>query len=366
MEFYILNTNFTKLAIVDTFKSVIWTRRYYESGDFELCVPATQEMLEVLRKDYYIVRADDTTQCMIIENIELKTDVENGNELIVSGRSLSSILNRRVIYANEENATMTVSGTVEECIRKLIDSNAIISDWQYPEYLNARKLGPLELGDEIGITTAFKAQFTGDNLETAIQNICKNNGIGCDITFDLANNKFIFILTQGKDRTYSQSENPRVIFSNDFDNLLTSNYTTSNKNYKNFALVGGQGEGKNRIWAAAWTVNGVSGGPDKLDRYEMYVDAKDINDNDGEISASDYLGLLTERGLEKLSEHQITEAIEGEVTPDGNFKFGIDYFLGDIVEVVNEYGITFKSRIIEVIESEDDTGHYLIPTFGDI
>lgn len=41
-----------------------------------------------------------------------------------------------------------------------------------------------------------------------------------------------------------------------------------------------------------------------------------------------------------------------------------DYFLGDIVQVINAYGIRAMPRIIEIIESEDENGASTVPTFS--
>lgn len=44
----------------------------------------------------------------------------------------------------------------------------------------------------------------------------------------------------------------------------------------------------------------------------------------------------------------------------------IDYNLGDIVEVENEYGLKARVRITEVIESEDENGYTCIPKFENV
>lgn len=41
-----------------------------------------------------------------------------------------------------------------------------------------------------------------------------------------------------------------------------------------------------------------------------------------------------------------------------------DYFLGDVVQVINEYGISAAPRIVEIIESEDENGKSTVPTFS--
>ena len=46
------------------------------------------------------------------------------------------------------------------------------------------------------------------------------------------------------------------------------------------------------------------------------------------------------------------------------FKLNKDYFLGDVVVVNNEKGITSTPRIIEIIYSEDANGIKIVPTFS--
>ena len=81
------------------------------------------------------------------------------------------------------------------------------------------------------------------------------------------------------------------------------------------------------------------------------------------MNEAEYNAQLQQRGVEKLAEQTDAQNFEGE-TVDYTYKYGEDYFLGDIVEVVNEYGMEARTRVIEVIESEDGSGKYTIPTFS--
>lgn len=346
MQFYLLDTELNIVKVIDTFKSVIWATRYYKSGDFELYIPATQEMIDLFKRDYYVVRDDDTTQAMIVEDIQITTDVEEGNYLIITGKSLKSILGRRIVWKQT-----IINGRVESGIRTLVTKNAVDPD--EPE----RKIDNLILGAELGLTDKMKSQYTGNNLEEVIQGICKTYKIGYDVMLDLDEKKFIFVLYKGADRSYNQVANPYVVFSNDYENLLRTNYKTSSGNYKNVAKIAGEGEGNARKTTSVGTATG-------LNRYEMFVDARDLSTNEGEVDELTYISLLGERGWAALAETTISEGMEGEVESNHTYKLNEDYFLGDIVEVVNEYGIAMTPRVTEVIESEDDTGHYTIPTFS--
>lgn len=55
MEATILNSRFEKVAIIDRFKSFIWTDRYQENGDFELYLTLDMDgVFPYLVNDYYL------------------------------------------------------------------------------------------------------------------------------------------------------------------------------------------------------------------------------------------------------------------------------------------------------------------------
>ena len=115
MDLYILDKTFKPIALIDNAASVIWADRYYDTGDFEIYIPASIKNLSILQEEYYVKRMD-SDMVGIIEKINLKTDVENGDYLIASGRDLKSILERRIIW-NQSN----LSGKVEMILRQLIN-----------------------------------------------------------------------------------------------------------------------------------------------------------------------------------------------------------------------------------------------------
>lgn len=355
MNVYVLDSNFKRIGLCDDFKSIIWTTRYFTPGDFELYLPATDQNITLLSEDRYVVREKDISETdgkitmhnvMIIEKVQVTTSIEDGNYLTVTGRCLKSILARRIVWQQT-----TLSGRMEMAIRQVVNENAI------NPAITARKISQLQLGTSRGYTDTIEKQVTGDILSDFITEVCTAYGTGWDIF--IAGNKFVFELYRGVDRSYNQKERPCVIFSQEFDNLLTTDYVYDKTNHKNVALVAGEGEGLARKTA---TVGNASG----LARYELYVDSRNSSSNDGEITDAAYTQLLIEEGNEALSDdaNNIVENIEGSVEANSTYILNQDYFLGDIVEVVNEYGIATTPRIIEIIENEDDTGSTVIPTFS--
>ena len=344
MELWTLNKNLEKVMFIDTFTSLIWVKRYFTTGEFELYVGASTKNVENLQKNYFLMREDDE-MLVVIEGIQLDTDVENGNYMNIKGRSAESLLSRRIVWKQT-----TLNGTVEEGIRQLVSENAI--NPTDPK----RKIPNLVLGELKGFTEQIQMQITGENLLTVIEEICQTYGYGFSITLNKSN-QLEFNLYKGVDRSYNQSLVPFVVFSPQFDNLISTEYSYDGSKYCNVALVGGEGEGAQRRFQEVGNAIG-------LDRFELFVDARDVSSNDGEIQETDYNNLLIERGNSKLSEHVITESFTGEVETTLTYIYKKDYWLGDIVSIENEYGMQAVSRIIEMIESQDANGYRSIPTFG--
>lgn len=340
----IMNDEFACLAIVDDYSSFIWSTRYYTSGDFQLIVDANEQYMKLFKRDYYVVR-DDDENVGIIENIVVQENEDDHSQLIVTGRFLDCIIARRIIAAQT-----TVSGKVSDCIEQLLDENIMNPtdpDRQIPNFLV----------DSFEVTTTMQAQYTGKNLLETISGLCQTYGLGYKVVLN-SDNEFIFSLYKGVDRTYDQNVNDWVIFSDTYDNLLSSKYEESYKSLVNAVLVAGEGEGLDRKTAWATTADATG-----LGRYELYKDQRNIQSNSGEIPDEEYYELLRESGKESLTAY--TTAFTGNVYFD-NIRYKTDVGIGDICVIENtNWGIYIYSRLVEVIESVDETGKYTItPTFG--
>lgn len=423
IEIVVLDGDLNRIDVIDNYESLIWVPRYNDIGDCELYLPATEKAIKTLRKGYYLARDDDDMVCRI-EQIEIDTDVENGNHLIVTGYDCKKIIDQRVVWS-----TITVDGYVEDEIRTLVEKSVCTPALYGRQIKNSKGQQMFYLGDRAGFKDVVAEQVSYKNVGERVRELCKKYQWGYKVIVDV--NKFWFVLYAGTDRSDS------VIFSKDYENLRSTTYADDSSNLANVALVAGEGEGSARM-------RNVSGYAEGIDRYEIYVDAKDlsrtitfgelttmyplasaggqgyivgttyrmgyiniivvdddqlrqlkINYPDGEeitIAGNLYyrtydpiiadlqtsapedgdavilrpivyeIYLLT-RGYEKLSEFGGIITFEGSVEPDITFVYKRDYFLGDIVTVVNEYGIEVEARIVEVVENEDVNGYKLEPKF---
>ena len=354
---YVLTPDFNLEGIIDEYVSIIWRPSYSEVGDFEIYLGATKKAINLLKENRYVVRSSDISvdngvttyeKVMIIKNIQLITDVENGDFLCVTGRELKFLLHQRIVW-KQTNLT----GKAENAIRRLVNENAITPTD------NNRIIPNLALGVSAGLTETIDKQVTGAYLDNAITDICIAYNYGWDIF--ITNNKLVFVVYAGLDRSYEQTERPYVVFSDDFENLYNTDYQLFTEEYANTTLIGGEGEGLDRVYT---TVNNSNSG---LNRYETFTDARDISSNKGtedEVDSATYLKLLLERGRENLASLAYTEGFSGEILSDVAFKYGEDFFIGDTVTVINQYGIQKNVRVLSAIESEDESGVKLLPQFN--
>lgn len=346
IELLIYNTNFEKIGAITDAESIIWHKKYNDIGEFEIYLPVSSKNKELLQEDFYVVREDDES-VGIIENFYYSYDEGNETDMMsVSGRFAESLLERRIIWRQTQ-----IDGYVEQCVRNLLIDNVI------NPIIKERKIDCIKLGSLKGFTEKIKSQYTGDNLSTAIHDICNSNEIGYRLLF--GDNNFYFELYKGIDSSYNQIENPHIIFSDEYDNLISSKFESNKSKYKNTALVAGEGEGLER------TTISLNNNNSGINRRELFVDAKDLSTNSGEIESSEYNNMLQARGEEKLSEVQYVVSFDGEIRLDERYKYKIDVNLGDLVIIENtEWGIYKIQRVTGVIESYDSDGYIISLEFN--
>lgn len=352
MEALILDSKYDVVDVVDTFESFIWTDRFLGYGDFELYTPVESKYFPNLKENLYLM-LKGSERLMILEDLNIATDFENGDRITVTGRSLESILDRRIIWKQT-----ILSGSFQDAIQKLLNEN-IISPAQ-----ESRKIPnfTFKVSDDpyiLGLT--IDAQYYGENLYNSIIELCEARKVGFRILPKGAGG-FEFELYNGEDRSFSQDENLWVEFSPRFDNLLSSNYLKSSKLKKTAALAAGEGEGADR---KTIEVLDDSGGGSGLTRKELFVEASitTATEDGSTISETEYNKQLKEKGKTALAETKVTETFEGEIDTTNQYVYSRDFFIGDIVQIVNEYGKESRVRITEIVQSQDASGTKITPTF---
>lgn len=332
MDLTVYRPDFLAIGIIDNFKSLIWTERYSECGDFELCCPADSVYLSLLSIGNYLTLTG-SNQTMVIEGIEIKTDVDDGNLFYITGRSLESMLDRRIIWnqtilkaddPDPEHGSYSVANNIRLLVQQNIANGNL-------NPIAVRKIENFVTGNpptEIKLKFLDDMVFHGENLYDVVKALCELYGLGFKIEFDTTYVRYIFRVYEGKDRSYGQNKNSIVIFSTDFDNLLGSDYHQSIQDFKNLAYIGGEErEGEKRRFVQVKPGGSSSELPKGLDRREIFVDARsvtsniDILDANGEpVSISTYNNRSTyavgEYCRYDLQVYQSNKAITGSSSKD--------------------------------------------------
>ena len=260
-----LDTSFNAVAVVEAYRSFIWTDRYDDVGDFELYVPASASYLDKIHNDYYLTCSETVNgniqRLMIVEKIEYKTDLEDGNSVLITGRSLESILDRRIIWKDDGSITEINRETIHAKIPSIVYDDydtskpfPLQNGIQYLLEMNI--LNPSNSNRQVSSLTFVNSTDTritslemtpsayrGDTLYDIIRGLCDMFGISFRIDFDTSSTpKMVFQLYKGLNHLSSQSENGYICFSTEFDNLLSSDNSLDMSTYKTMAYFLGKGE----------------------------------------------------------------------------------------------------------------------------
>ncbi len=359
----IRNAQTKVIGIIDVANSIIWHSVYFGVGDFEIYASATPEIVNLLLMGEYVTRPDNK-EVGIIETINIINDEQDGQMITASGRFVKSILDRRLIYdlSGNTNTPTILRGNVESAIREVVKNNAIACAFDSKRNIDLLTLGaaaniPLRIVDANG--NAAQKQVSYQNLLSYTDGVLEEYGLAAMCV--LVDGHFEYIVMQGTDRSKDNiNGNIPIMFSQEYDNLLSSNYSYSATNEKNAALIGGAGEGLQRFYSMV--ENGAKG----LQRREMWVDAssisktyKDENDVEQNYTDAQYKTMLDAQGKQDLAPWVAIETFDGNIdVTNGNYIYGRDFTLGDIVTVQdNDIGKYINVRIREVTEVQDDDGY---------
>lgn len=335
MDLEVYSSSLELLGVLDNFNVLKWHRKYYKSGVFELTCSLTPNNLELLKKENIIYKSDGEAGIIYYRNIKLSRDGEE--VLYIKGNFLTGILDRRINWKQ-----LLFNGKSEVLMRNMVNDNCI-NPSNY-----SRKIPFLKLGQLKGYIEKIDYQNSYGNLINELENIANTNELGYRVNLNYETLELEFEVYKGIDRTDNQSVNSKAIFSRQYENVLEQDYIESIYDYKNTALVAGEGEGSQRILVA---INDSIKG---LERYELFVDARDLQKeiNDVILTDVEYKNTLTQRGKEKLAEYKDVRAFDSVINVNQeNLVYKKDYDLGDIVTVFDEsWNITIDTRITEIQE----------------
>lgn len=352
IDLVVMDANMNELIVIDNCESFVWTDRYNSIDDFVLDLPMTKQYVDLVQPELYL-KIVEHDRIMFIEEVLVETHMEDGYTIQVKGSSPSTILKRRIVYDQ-----INIDGDFQTGVEKILNDNVINPTdplRKIPGFVFKKSTDPR-------ITSlTLTMQVTYATVYEAIDKMCKLKNVGFQVNMDKTGS-FSLELFMGEDRSYLQTKNPYVVFSPHNDNLLSSNHLKSDKLVATFLLIGGEGEGTARVLTTTHRDPTKTG----INRRELFVDARDLSSNagsDDEIPMVEYIKQLKERGDSVAEEYVYVNYFDGVIDATGMYKYGIDFYIGDVVQIENEVGLEARVRVEEILFTTDVSGISAVPTF---
>lgn len=310
MNLNLYDKQLNRIAIIGgRFISSLWSEGYNSIQPYSLELQATDEYKKKVKPDCYIGR-DDRKTLMVLKTVQIK----NG-KIIASGKQATRCLNDVAFVG-----TIAAGSKVAQAIKEAYDGS--------------EKYENLVFADS-DLEVTYNHQISHKSFSELCETVCQSTDVGFRAV--RSNGKVLIEL-------YQPQENPNLVFSERFGNLTIESITLSTENFKNHAVVLGEGEDADR---ACIEVD-LSGGEQKR---SLIIDARDITREDGETDES-YNTRLAIRGYEKLLEKTKTwECAFAPLAKD----FGTRYDLGDILTVfLPDYDLKLKARVTRFTQKEQN------------
>lgn len=332
-------------------------------GDLDIYCMTTPNNLELLKQGRYVtipnevdyVDYNGNKYCNIwrINKVEKKNDAIGGSFITATGKEAKCIVGNRII-----RYMAVLKGNLLSSVKDILFEQNIINpadpNRKIPEFVFEQPNFEIAIVDENG--NATETQVTYDNLLDYTENLYSTYNIGARLRLNLNDLKLYYSLYQSGDKSNE------IIFSQANENILNTNYSEDWTNYKNYVLVGGEDDAN-----GIRKVNSIDNGASGVDRYEGFVDAKDVSskyeDSSGveqTMSDTEYKAALKSKGLETMSSEFSKEIIfDGENdTTNQRYKFNKNYYLGNLVQVRDsDFGIKQKVQIIKFTRVQNREGY---------
>jgi hypothetical protein len=358
MEVYILDNLYRRNVVVDRFESLIWTERFSAYGNFELILHSTLENRNRFKEGVRLA-LNESYRVMTVETVEDGTDSEGRMILKVTGRSLEEILDNRLARGTMDDLEAAPKWVLTG-LPKVI-ANKIFHDICVTGILNAGDIipGVIEASlfppDTIDAPTeTITYEIDPKTVYTALKELCDIYNMGFRLIRNFDTGNLYFDVYTGSDRTPHQSVLPAVVFSPGLDNLQNTTELSSIALYKNVAYVLSP-VGTEIVYAL--DVDPASNG---FTRKVLIVKADDIKDTTPSVATAK----MIQRGTEELAKNRRFAAFDGELNQNSQYKYGVHYNLGDLVQLRNNSGAASDMQVTEQIFVSDKEGDRSYPTLS--
>ena len=367
--------------LLERWSSLIWTERYQTPGDFELRSPDVNYYYSRLGKNS-LITLGDSKEVMIVESINVIRNEQGTGEIIYKGRTLDSLTDQRIaLVAYQKRYKMALPMTPADAITVILwncfvnptttDVTRATDTWTKGTRTRIPGWG---INDVSTTNAVSMRRWIGmDNITEPVQRLLKRNRLGLrtrrppnagmlrevitsggmrgqiDLQpYQTNNPEMLLEIYSGLDRTADQTDRKPVIFRYDMGDLVTPEYLWDYSLDKTYVMV------QSSVgWKQAYDPTGYS-----YNRKEMIYDAGSPEDD---TTKSEFLEDLQELAEELLEQNTTRVMFTANVASTAQYQYGKDYFLGDRITLMGEFGVKERMRVDEFVRTQDLTGERGVP-----
>lgn len=321
---------------------------YFDVGEFELYCNATPSNLKALQKGHY-VKIPNKRFIWVITSIQYTFNASGTRMISAKGREAKYLLNKRIIQTPRE-----LSGTITSAVYGLVNEN-LGTGANAARKINGFNVATNELLIDISGTQAPRG-----NLLEFVTNLLKTYNCGSQVIYE--NGVLKFQVLNGEVKTNT------VKFSQSLDNLLSSEYLSNNEDVATNAYV------VSTVEEVDYPLE-YDTGKTGIDRAEIYISSnlstkyEDASGVEQETTPTSnlYKGWQQEEAKNELSQHKEIIEVKGEIDlTNCNYVFDIDYYIGDLVRIMDEhFNYYADKRILKYTFSQDSNGYAETADYGE-
>lgn len=344
-------------AVINGYTSFRWTERYRGAGEFEIEAPLSRGLIQFLPLGTFISHLD-TKDVMIVEDHQIKEDRDKDPTVKITGRSLVTAFEQRIVGSSKAyndpptfvEYILPAAASLGVQIKKLIDDHVTAAglSGSVPAGDLNEELPYLAIFNTVPALAVVERVVKRQTLFKAVVDLLDVYDFGLKVERQ-DTGVVNMTIHPGTDKTTA------VTFAWIVGELDTAEYLWSNRKRKNTALVKGR-----------YLEEFVYGPEAKWDRRVLLVDGTDLDDYlDTAPTGGTATAIRTKmaaRGAEALRMYHDINMANVEVSQFNQYRYRVDYNIGDIVSVSGNYGAVVSRRVTEYTEIEDESGEVGQPT----
>lgn len=340
--------------MVQGIKSAMWIERYRDAGEFTITADISSGIKDVLSIGSLISHVN-TLEVMIVENHEVSDAQGDDLEITITGRSLETILEQRVVGAFRPfpgGPPSTVIIPADFTWRQAVELiNLHINPTRVSDPGDG--IAGFKIFDYVWNTTGVSVarEIPMKDVYSALLELLAEDDLGIAIErpFEMGVNTTNLVVHDGVDVSDS------VVFSFDSGDIVNADYLWSNKTDKNSVLV-----------TSKWTqvmIRNYSG----YERRVFMVDGSDIDSDYSDqpdpatlVTIQNALTVLGNSVLKSSKQIALSKAQAGKDSK--RYEYRRHFKVGDIVMIDGMFNESSKMRVVEYVQIYDKDGSSGYPT----